>query len=552
MEWYFIPATLQYIVAGTLSLLLGFYVFYKSRGSMASKFFMLFSIFLALWQFLIFLHRNAPNAFLSKTFFALGTGFASLMLPALFLTISFLQDGSMKHLVALVPNLVFFAFILIFSPFEVFWTKFGWSYVFTYGVSSYMLLPLTIFYIVLNYVWIIKPIRESRSSFVRRKYKFILFGFTILFVIGVVIFNTILLYVFPETLPLGGIATSIGLSMITFGILLKEKMQETQLSILYEDLSKKTSLFLQRVFSLMEEDVLGQRYLKFDKYLKETGISEYAVLSGGKVSIQKEPDYSRLVRIIDKTLEYIESGELPYEVINDLVKFWDSINPLIESDSVAMIKAHEDLIKKARILHELADGKLRNIFLPKGFSEENLDGFSRHLGFTHKDLFGNPVLVEIDPSERYEEFVKAYIYEVLANCEELAVFTRRGSRILKYLPSEQTYIFYLSSEASKRVAVSEREVELPLYNLTHLLGELSLAAKKTYSLLIDNLTDLYYSIGFEKTYRFTRSAIEISSSFRIPALFLITEKHDEKTIAAFENLFPTIVKIREHGIIKVK
>jgi len=40
----------------------------------------------------------------------------------------------------------------------------------------------------------------------------------------------------------------------------------------------------------------------------------------------------------------------------------------------------------------------RTVFLKK-LSEENLDGFSHYFGFKHKDLFGNPILVEVNPAE---------------------------------------------------------------------------------------------------------------------------------------------------------
>jgi len=550
-ERYIIPLTIQYLIAGSIALALAFYVLHKNRGTIAAKFFASFSVLIALWQFFMFFHRNAPNMSLSKLFFALGTGFASLMLPALFLTVTFLQNGNKKYLIVIVPNLVFFVFLLQ-TPFEVFWTDFGWSYAFSPEIFSYIFLPLTVFYVALNYIWMIRPIRESKVPIIRRKYKFILFGFTILFIIGVVVYNTLLLPIIPNAPPIGGLVVSVGLFLITHGILLKEEVKETELTIPHGKISEKTSIFLQKFFNSIYEGGLGQRPLKFERYLKDVGLLENVNFAGGKVILLKEPNTSQLVKIIDVALSYLEKEDVSDKIISELIELWNVLHPLIETDTISLIKAHESYIKRKKLIHEIANGRFRSLFLPKGFTEKDLDAFSQYLRLVHKELFGNPVLAEFNPSEKYEDKIKTYIYEVLANNEELAVFSRKSSRIIALLPTERVHIFYLSPNLSKRNVISEYEVELPLYDLTHLLGEIRLATKKRYSLLIDNLTDLIFSIGFEKSYMFTRNAVELAASSGIPALFLIAESHKNEIKAAFENLFPIIFRIREKRLIRIK
>ena len=88
--------------------------------------------------------------------------------------------------------------------------------------------------------------------------------------------------------------------------------------------------------------------------------------------------------------------------------------------------------------------------------------------------------------------------------------------------------------------------------MTYLLGEISSAAKKMHSLLIDNITDLIYSIGFKKTYRLVRSAIEAAASYNIPALFIIVKAHSDKVMSAFENIFPIIAEIKGNAVIRKK
>jgi len=555
-EWHFISLTIQYLIAGNISLILAFLVLHKNRYSISAKLFACFAIFLAIWQFMMFLHRNAPNALLSRIFFEVGTGFASLMLPALFLTVTFLQNGSKKYFVVVVPNLIFFIFLLLYEPFEVFWTEFGWSYTFKPELSSYVLLPLTIFYIALNYIWIIRPIMNSRVPIIRKKYKFILFGFTILFTIGVVIYNTIMLPIFPNAPPIGGTTISIGLFMITYGILLREKVpeQESPLLIARGELSKKSSVFLQKFFSSLYEGGLGQRHLKFERYLKDTGLSENVSFKEGRIILLKEPTPSQIVKMLDNALSYLEKGDVGDEVIPELLELWNALYPLIEVDTVSLIKTHENYIREKNLIHEIANGRFRSVFLPRGFAEKDLDAFSRQIGVTHKELFGNPVLAEFNPSEKYERKIKAYISEVLANNEKLAVFSRRSSKILNVLSSEhkQIYLYYLSPNLSKKVVISDHEAELPLYDLTHLLGEIRMATNDRYSILIDNLTDLIHSLDFKRAYRFARHVVEFAASSNVPALFLIAETHGEEVKSAFENLFPIIIRIKGNRILRIK
>jgi len=553
--WHFIPLTIQYPIAGIIAIAVAYYVLHKNRNSTPAKFFAIFAIFISIWQFSIFLHRNAPNATISKLLFELGAGFASLIYPALFLVVSFLQNGSRKYLLVLVPNLAFFIYLLIYGPLDVFWTEFGWSYKFAHPLASYFLSLLTIFYVILNYTWIIRPIKESKIPIVRKKYKFILYGFTIIFFFGIVIYNIFILQVFPNIPPIGGITASAGLLMIMHGILLSEEMEEPPFLVENEEkISERVSIFLQKFFNSIYEGGFGQRHLKFEKYLKETGIDENVNFTEGRIFLLKEPSLSQVIKIIDNALSYLEREDVEEEIIPELLKLWNDLYPFIEVDTLSLIKMHENYIREKNLIHEIANGRFRSIFLPKGFTENDLDAFSRQIGVFHRELFGNPVLVEFNPSEKYEKRIKAYVSEILANNEKLAIFSRRGSKILNIMPlgEHEIRLYYLSPSLSKKRVVSDREIDLPLYDLTHLLGEVRLATSEHYSVLIDNLTDLIHSLDFKRAYRFARHAVEFASSSNVPALFLMAEAHDEEVKSAFENLFPIIVRIKGNRIFRIK
>jgi hypothetical protein len=72
--------------------------------------------------------------------------------------------------------------------------------------------------------------------------------------------------------------------------------------------------------------------------------------------------------------------------------------------------------------------------------------------------------------------------------------------------------------------------------------------EKHCSLLVDNLTDLIHSLGFEKAYRFARHTLELAASSKVPALLLIARGHKGEVKTAFETLFPIILKVKGNGL----
>lgn len=73
------------------------------------------------------------------------------------------------------------------------------------------------------------------------------------------------------------------------------------------------------------------------------------------------------------------------------------------------------------------------------------------------------------------------------------------------------------------------------------------------NLVFDSLSDLMVSIGFEKTYRFMRYAIEMMTSPRITVMFLLNQTaHDPKIAHGFRSLFSNQTSFGKNGMQPVK
>jgi hypothetical protein len=198
--------------------------------------------------------------------------------------------------------------------------------------------------------------------------------------------------------------------------------------------------------------------------------------------------------------------------------------------------------------------KLRPLYLAEGFSFDQMSAFSGSLGLTHEDLAGKNMLLEFKPLERYEDFVKDFAVEALANGEKCLVFTPRGSMVHAAASKlDRVYLFYLSPSVSRVTSISEHEAFMPLYDTTQLLNTLDTKVRglRRTSIVLDNLSDLILSLGFDRTYKFLRHATEIITSNHATALFLLNQEAHEKTVrGALEGLFTTIM-IVETGSVKL-
>jgi len=193
------------------------------------------------------------------------------------------------------------------------------------------------------------------------------------------------------------------------------------------------------------------------------------------------------------------------------------------------------------------------LFMGRGFSIETIDAFSRQLGLRHKELIGKKILLEFDPASNYELAVRSFLLEGLINWESVVVFAPRGSAVYSRFVKRRMRFFHLTEQVSAPTAgPSEREILLPENNTSLLLEALDRAVKAPHgnvSILFDSLSDLVLTVGLERAYRFTRYALELLTSERVTALFLLNPKaHDPKVVTNLRGLFGSQITYGERGL----
>jgi hypothetical protein len=167
-------------------------------------------------------------------------------------------------------------------------------------------------------------------------------------------------------------------------------------------------------------------------------------------------------------------------------------------------------------------------------------------------------LLEFDPASNYEKTIRDFAVEALASSEQVVIFTRKSSTMHSSLHEyKNTKFFCLTQQSSVPKELSDNEVLLPSGDTSLMLGVLDKTLKAypnvAINVVFDNLSDLVLSIGFEKTYRFIRYALEILAAPRSTVIFLLNRTaHDPKVASSLRSLFSNQAFFGEEGMQAVK
>jgi len=180
--------------------------------------------------------------------------------------------------------------------------------------------------------------------------------------------------------------------------------------------------------------------------------------------------------------------------------------------------------------------------------------FSKTFKLSHRQMVGRRILLEFDPASHYEQVIRDFAVEALGHLEPIVIFTRRGSAIHSSLGDEKAVKFFcLTQQVSAPKEISENEMLLPSNDTSLMLDVFDKTLKAhpqgVVNVVFDSLSDLVLSVGFEKTYRFMRYAVELLASPRNLVLFLLNQNaHDPKVTSSLRGLFSDQMSFGKEGI----
>jgi hypothetical protein len=185
------------------------------------------------------------------------------------------------------------------------------------------------------------------------------------------------------------------------------------------------------------------------------------------------------------------------------------------------------------------------------------EDFSRSLGLTRQQVRGHSILLEFDPRSDSQKVVRDFIDEAAANTEPAIILTYSQSVVYSTFNNRKDLTFLLTTpQVSAPIKKSETEILLPENASIWLdsLDRFSKAKSDTkVNVVVDNLSDLILSMGFERTYSFLRYALDMLTSTEATALFLMNPTaHETKIVSSIRNLFGWQLYYGEEGLRVVK
>lgn len=316
MAWHFSSISLQYIVGGSLSLIITGYILYKNPKTLETIYFFLYGLFTSIWALFIFLHRTAPTADASRLFFKVAMFSLPLYLAFLLMTILSIRKPKKSYLLCAIPAVILGTYIVV-SPIEIVWGRWGWSYGFLPGFMN-MFIVFNIMYSTSICIATFLFIKKCRFLAVERKYKIILYVFLFHWIITLI--SNYMISTNPNFPPSAGFSTTIFFLFVAYAISLPtgKISPSSKLKKSSEELAKSYLQLLNTFQSIIPGKELGSGSFRFEEYIEAMGLKDVVVSDSGKLifKVDKLSDVD-INGISDNILKIIKEHPWAVQTIDD-------------------------------------------------------------------------------------------------------------------------------------------------------------------------------------------------------------------------------------------
>ena len=258
----------------------------------------------------------------------------------------------------------------------------------------------------------------------------------------------------------------------------------------------------------------------------------------------------RATQLPESKRELIDLDELGVERCREIIENFTS-KDTSKAGRIGRIWALNVEAAQAGILDVLTgiDPKSRVIDLAR-----QQDLFASLLGLKHDGVLGSRLLLEFEPTSKYEEVVQKFVREFQANVEPVAIFTSGGSPIYRQFSGQRNIrLFSFSTKTSTPVRLSDEQVLLPERDTSLLLDAVDKLLQtnegKRVGIVFEVFTYLILSLGFEKAYGVISSLVEMSESGLATVLVLVNyDALEPRVINGIRGLFQSQLRFDSSGL----
>ncbi len=180
---------------------------------------------------------------------------------------------------------------------------------------------------------------------------------------------------------------------------------------------------------------------------------------------------------------------------------------------------------------------------------EASDPFSTLVNLDHPRIEGSKILLEYSSNSSFEDLVKKFFDEGIANAEMCTLFTSKSSKLYRALKGKRMVrIVAASSLVSAPDETPDGEIQIPdkeLGLVTSLVTDLFENNRAVaLSIVFDSITELIRGERWEQVYSGIKQLIELLSPSTITAIFLVSkETTEERFLGALRGLFSVQMRL---------
>ena len=196
----------------------------------------------------------------------------------------------------------------------------------------------------------------------------------------------------------------------------------------------------------------------------------------------------------------------------------------------------------AEFLQKNGDVELVNL-------SEASDPFSTLVNMDHPRIEGSKILLEYSSNSNFEDLVKKFFDEGIANAEMCALFTSKSSKLYRALKGKRMVrIVAASSLVSAPDESPDGEIQIPdkeLGLVTSLVTNLFENNKSVaLSFVFDSISELIRGERWEQVYSGIKQLIELLSPSTVTAIFLVNKETTEgRFLGALRGLFSVQMRL---------
>lgn len=363
----------QYLIGGSLSLVVALYVITRKPRTFALKSLSLFGLATFVWEFAAFFSKTAPDVITAANLYLIVILTSHLALALYLLTILNIQEkrALKTDILIMVPAMMQAAVLPMgyFNSYMFSYSEDSWSYsIVSYQLPLVFVSVIFVGYLIGIIIVLFDLIRRTNSTLLRRKYAILLVSFLVFQAIGTIGANALIaLKALSSGFRLGGVLQFLTFIFIWFAMTLRT----TRIGIFAsgQDFSQIYSSFLTDFYNKKIESQLGEGFFEFEDFITESGISDSVSVNKDKIAF-RDSDILNIAELINRNLDYFDRKSTDPRVVDGYLRVLKAAQERLDARFDEVIKSNEDFLKKSDLIYGISNGR----YLKEATADTSLGG----------------------------------------------------------------------------------------------------------------------------------------------------------------------------------